>query len=97
MFRTYGGRGGIEAELRRVAADHPGIAEVVTIGRTVRGDDLVALRVTHRPRSTRQGTRPASLFTGGQHAREWISVETVRRLARHVVDGYGHDPAITDW
>jgi hypothetical protein len=68
----------------------------VNLGRTVQGKDLLALKVTRGARSLRDGARPASLFMAGQHAREWVSPEMVRRLAHHVVEGYGHDPALTD-
>ena len=36
------------------------------------------------------------LYVGAQHAREWITPEMVRRLAHHVIDGYGTDPALTE-
>jgi predicted deacylase len=96
VFRPYGGAGGLKQELTRLAARHPGIAELVTVGRTVRGQDIVALKVTRHARSLRDGRRPAVLYMGGQHAREWITPETVRRLAHQVVDGYGNDRALTE-
>jgi murein tripeptide amidase MpaA len=96
VFRPYGAPGGIRDELELLAIDHAEIAELVTIGQTVRGEDLVALRVTTDPGSVADGSRPAILYMGGQHAREWITPEMVRRLARHVLDGYGSDPTLTD-
>ena len=96
VFRPYSGDGGIAEELEQLAADHPGLTELVTLGKSVQGKDILALRVTQRARTTRDGARPASLFFAGQHAREWISPEMVRRLAHHLVDGYGDDPAITE-
>ena len=91
VFRPYGGDGGIKEELEQLADDHPGVTELVTLGRTLRGEDIVALRVTQRARQVRDGSRPAVLYAGGQHGREWIGPETVRRLAHHIVDGYGTD------
>ena len=96
VFRPYSGDGGIAEELEQMAADHPGLTELVTLGKSVQGKDILALRVTQRAHTTRDGARPASLFFAGQHAREWISPEMVRRLAHHLVDGYGDDPAITE-
>ncbi len=42
-----------------------------------------------------EGTRPAVLYIGLQHAREWISGEMTRRLLRSVVAAYGVDPDTT--
>ena len=51
--------------------------------------------MTRRAARLRDGRRPAVLYVGAQHAREWITPEMVRRLARHVIDGYGSDRALT--
>jgi Zinc carboxypeptidase/Immune inhibitor A peptidase M6 len=96
VFRPYSGPGGISEELTQLAAAHRDITKLVTIGRTVQGQDIVALKVTRRARSTRDGQRPAVLYMGGQHAREWITPEMVRRLAHQVVEGYSRDAALTD-
>ncbi|HEX6422133.1 MAG TPA: M14 family metallopeptidase, partial [Acidimicrobiales bacterium] len=96
VFRTYGGAGGLKQEFEQIAADNPGITKLVTIGQSVEGQDIVALKVTRKAEQTRDGKRPATLFVGAQHAREWITPEMVRRLAHHVVDGYGSDATVTD-
>ena len=96
VFRPYSGTGGLQAEFEQLATDNPGIAKLVTIGRTHQGRNIVALKVTRRARTTRDGRRPATLYAAAQHAREWIAPEMVRRLAHHVVDGYGRDAALTD-
>ncbi|MBN2624991.1 MAG: immune inhibitor A [Acidimicrobiales bacterium] len=96
VFRPYGGPGGLKEEFEQIAADNPAIAELVVIGQTVEGQDIVALKVTRNATRVPDGRRPATLFSAAQHAREWITPEMVRRLAHHVVDGYGTDQAITD-
>jgi hypothetical protein len=95
VFRRYDGPGGIRGELADVAARHPGLTELVTIGKSVRGVDIQAVRVTKDARQTRDGSRPAVLYLGAQHAREWITPEMTRRLMHHVLDGYGSDTAIS--
>jgi hypothetical protein len=95
VFRQYGTRGGLMDEFERLAAQNPRITKLVTIGETHRAQDIVALKVSRHARQTRDGRRPAVLYVGAQHAREWISPEMVRRLARHVIDGYGSDRALT--
>jgi hypothetical protein len=96
VFRQYGAPGGLREEYEQLAADHPDIAKLVVIGQTVQGQDIVALKVTRRANRTRDGARPATLFSAAQHAREWITPEMVRRLTHHVIDNYGTDRAITD-
>jgi hypothetical protein len=96
VFRPYSGAGGLKEEYEQLAADHPDIAKLVVIGQTVQGQDIVALKVTRRAGRTRDGARPATLFSAAQHAREWITPEMVRRLTHHVLDGYGTDRTITD-
>jgi predicted deacylase len=96
VFRPYGSAGGLRDEFQMLAAEHPDIIKLVTIGRTVRGQDIVALKVSRDARRMRDGRRPATLVVAGQHGNEWIPPETVRRLVRHVIDGYGSDPVLTD-
>jgi hypothetical protein len=95
VFRPYAGEGGLKEEFEQIAADHPDITKLVTIGQTVQGQDIIALKVTRRANQTADGRRPATLFSAAQHAREWITPEMVRRLTHHVIDAYGDDPAIT--
>jgi predicted deacylase len=96
VFRPYGVPGGLKDEFEELAAEHPEITKLITIGESVRGEDIVALKVSRGARRHRDGSRPATLYIGGQHAREWISPEVLRRLAHHVVDGYRADPTIRE-
>ncbi len=95
VFRPYSGAGGLQEELEQQAADHPAIAQLVVIGQTVQGVDISAVRVTKNPAKAKDGKRPATVFMGAQHAREWITPEMVRRLLDDVLNGYGVDPRIT--
>ena len=96
VFRRYSGDGGLKAEFEQIAADNPDTTKLVTIGQTINGQDIIALKVTKNAQKTADGKRPATLFSAAQHAREWITPEMVRRLTHHVVDNYGSDPEITD-
>jgi Zinc carboxypeptidase/Immune inhibitor A peptidase M6 len=96
VYRQYGTPGGLKEEFEQIAADNRDITKLVTIGQTVQGQDIVALKVTRRANQTRDGRRPATLFVGAQHAREWITPEMIRRLTHYVIDGYGTDPTLTD-
>jgi hypothetical protein len=94
VFRTYSGAGGLKEEFEQAAADNPRITKLISIGKTVSGQDIVALKVSRNARSTRDGRRPAVLYLGAQHAREWITPEMVRRLMHRFVDGYAKDRTI---
>ena len=95
VFRPYGTPGGLKDEFEQLAARHPRITKLVTTGESRQGRDIVALKVSKGAAQLRDGHRPAVLYVGAQHAREWITPEMVRRLAHHVIDGYGADPALT--
>jgi Zinc carboxypeptidase len=47
--------------------------KAVVIGKTVQGQDIVALKVTRDATNTRDGKHPAVLYSSAQHAREWIT------------------------
>ncbi len=94
VFRSYSAPGGIRDELVEVARAHPGLVKLETIGTTVQGQRLLAVKVTKHARRVRDGSRPAVLYSAAQHAREWITPEMNRRLLHHVVDGYATDPRI---
>ena len=94
-FRSYSEDGGIRDELVETAAAHPGLVKLVNLGTTVQGQDILAVKVTKNARQLKDGKRPAVLYGGAQHAREWITPEMVRRLMHHYLDGYGSDPELT--
>ncbi|MEV0403770.1 M14 family zinc carboxypeptidase [Actinoallomurus sp. NPDC050550] len=95
VFRPYTGPGNIREEILNAAAAHADIAQAVDIGTTVQGKPITAIKVTRNARSLRPGGRPAVVYQGTQHAREWIATETVRRLLHYVLDNYGKNPQVT--
>ncbi|HET6686767.1 MAG TPA: M14 family zinc carboxypeptidase [Jiangellaceae bacterium] len=95
-FRSYSEDGGIRDEIMATAAENETLTEVVDVGSTVEGQEILALRVTANAADVERGDRPAVLYAGAQHAREWITPEMVRRLMHYVLDNYGSDAEITD-
>ncbi|MET0683914.1 MAG: M14 family zinc carboxypeptidase [Solirubrobacteraceae bacterium] len=95
VFRPYSGPGNLQEELLQVAADNPKIAQAVTIGHSVQGKAITAVRVSKDVRKLKDRKRPAVVYQAAQHAREWITPEMVRRLLHHYVDGYGTDRELT--
>ncbi len=95
VFRPYSGPGNIREELLQIARDHPRIAQAVTIGTSVQGKPITAVRVSKDVAKLKDRKRPAVMYQATQHAREWITPEMVRRLLHHYVDGYGTDAELT--
>ncbi|MFE1379639.1 M14 family zinc carboxypeptidase [Streptomyces sp. NPDC058740] len=95
VFRPYGGPGGLKQEILDTARAHPGLTKVVSLGKTLKGQDILALKVSKGAARTKDGSRPATLYMSNQHAREWITPEMTRRLMHHYLDGYGKDARLT--
>ncbi|MEV5884456.1 M14 family zinc carboxypeptidase [Streptomyces sp. NPDC052020] len=91
VFRPYSGEGGLSQEILRTARQHPGLTKVVSIGTTIRGQDILALKLTKGARRSADGSKPAVLYLSNQHAREWITPEMTRRLMHHYLDNYRTD------
>ena len=88
VFRRYSGPGGLKEEFQQAAAANRSIAKLVNIGKSVNGQDIVALKLSSNARILPDGVKPSVLYFGAQHAREWITPEMIRRLMHHFVDGY---------
>ncbi|MGB3734388.1 MAG: M14 family zinc carboxypeptidase [Ilumatobacter sp.] len=96
VWRSYSEPGGIRDEMISLADEYPDLLKLKSIGTTVNGQDILALKLTHDANRVSDGRRPAVLYSAAQHAREWITVETTRRLLRYYLDNYGTDREITD-
>ena len=93
VYRSWDEPGGIRDELSQIAHDNPQLVKLEVLGKTHQGRDLVALKVTQGAKSTKDGSRPAVLYSSNQHAREWISLEVNRRLLHWFID-HQNDPEI---
>jgi Zinc carboxypeptidase/Immune inhibitor A peptidase M6 len=94
-FRSYSEPGGIRDEIVATTAQFPDLTKLQSIGKSLRGQDILAVKVTKNAKIEKDGKRPAVLYASTQHAREWITPEMTRRLLHHVLDSYGTDPQIT--
>ncbi|MEU4995483.1 M14 family zinc carboxypeptidase [Streptomyces sp. NPDC021622] len=95
VFRPYGGKGGLKEEIVKTGQAHPGLTKVVSIGKTLKGQDILALKLSKGASKSKDGSKPATLYLSNQHAREWITPEMNRRLLHHYLDNYGKDQRIT--
>ncbi|WP_327716420.1 M14 family zinc carboxypeptidase [Streptomyces sp. NBC_00490] len=94
VYRPYSGAGNIKEEILRTGQQNPGLTKVVSIGKTVNGQDILALKLTKNAKKTKDGAKPSVLYMSNQHAREWITPEMTRRLLHHYVDNYKSDKRI---
>ncbi|MBT2417654.1 immune inhibitor A [Streptomyces sp. ISL-22] len=94
VYRPYSGSGGLKEEIVRTGQEHPGLTKVVSIGKSVNGQDILALKLTKNAKKTKDGSKPAVLYLSNQHAREWITPEMTRRLMHHYLDNYKTDKRV---
>ncbi|MFC4007965.1 M14 family metallopeptidase [Nonomuraea purpurea] len=85
VWRSYSEPGGIAAQLKAIAAANRDIVKLQSIGKTLRGQDILAAKVTTGARLLPDGVKPATLYSATQHAREWIATEVDMRLLKYVI------------
>jgi carboxypeptidase T len=81
------------AELDRIAADHPELVELGTIGDSYEGRDLPVVKISDNVATDED--EPEVLFTANQHAREHLTAEMALYIANLLTDSYGSDGEIT--
>ncbi|MEU4045185.1 M14 family zinc carboxypeptidase [Streptomyces antibioticus] len=94
VFRPYSGSGGLKEEILRTGQENPGLTKVVSIGKTIKGQDILAVKLTKNAKTSKDGSKPSVLYASNQHAREWITPEMTRRLLHHYLDAYRTDRRI---
>jgi murein tripeptide amidase MpaA len=82
----------METDLRLLERDHPGLASLIEIGRTLEGRPINALKISDN--AALDEREPAVLFVGCHHAREWISVEVPFLFGKYLLESYGSDPEV---
>jgi hypothetical protein len=99
VYRSYDEPGGIEDQLQAIAANpqNRGFVKLYDIGNTIEGRDIWAVRMTQGVAGLRLGKRPAVLYQGTTHAREWISTEVAMRLLEwFVAERRAENPDVVD-
>ncbi len=87
----------IHTYINNLAAARPTIATISSIGTSIEGRDIPAITITGPDApGNLAADRPAIIWNGCQHAREWVSPMTVTYLASRLVDEYGTNPQVTD-
>ncbi|WP_257265208.1 M14 family metallopeptidase, partial [Endozoicomonas sp. ONNA2] len=76
--------------LQQAMGDHPDLIRVQSIGETGEGRPIMLVTLSRDVAYADQ--KPALLYTGTIHAREWIGIELATRFIRHVIANYRTDP-----
>lgn len=82
-FRNYDRA---NAELRALAAAAPELASVFSIGQSLQGRDILALRLNTSAKGEAPSKKPGALFLGTHHSREHLSTEVPLLIARWLVE-----------
>jgi carboxypeptidase T len=77
------------ARLKALAAQAPDLASLFSIGKTVQGRDIWALRLCPDAKGGAPSKLPGALFIGEHHAREHLSNEVPLALAGRLIEGRG--------
>ncbi len=91
---TYRHLADYENELKTLAAQHPGLVRLITLPhRSLLGRPILGVEIARDVNV--EGGQPVFLQLGLHHAREWPAAEHPMEWAYDLVNGYGHDPQIT--
>lgn len=80
-----------KAALDGIVRNHPEIASVRPIGKSVEGREIYALRLSAEAEND---VLPTSIFLGCHHAREHLSVEVPLKLAQYLAENYATSPRV---
>ncbi|POS74929.1 carboxypeptidase A4 [Diaporthe helianthi] len=78
--------------LNDLQASFPANSEIYTIGASVGGRALTGIHIWG---SGGKGSKPAVVFHGNVHAREWITSKTTQYIAYTLLTQYGSNAAVT--
>jgi extracellular matrix protein 14 len=97
FFTEYQRLSAIHIWLNQVAQIYSTHTQLVTVGTSYEGREILGIRVATRPKNPYKTLKPRKtiLITGGAHGREWISVSSVNYLALQLMASYGNDAART--
>ena len=84
----------LTAELQAMAAEHPDLLQVESIGRSHEGRDLWLATVTDRATGPHDA-KPAHWVDANIHATEVTGSVAALHLLHHLVTGYGADETVT--
>ncbi len=84
---------GIKDQLHSIAKTYPHIARLKTIGHSIQGRPLLAMRLSKSRKHDHR--KPRVLFVATHHAREWVATQMAFRLIKYLTANYGADKRVT--
>lgn len=81
--------------LKGMAQKYPHIANLSSVGQSVEGRELWAMRITKDPGVDATG-KPKCKYVGNMHGDETISRQVLVYLVEYILTKYGQDPRITE-
>ena len=78
--------------MNELVTRYPTLASFVDIGTTIEDRTIWGLRISNDAIVD----KPAVLYFGGEHAREWIGTTVPTYFATYLLENYGADPTATD-
>jgi carboxypeptidase T len=76
-------------------AKYPDITEVRTIGKTLEGRDILAIKISDNAKIDEK--EPTILFNGMHHAREVMTTEITTDIIDYLTSNYGTKDEVTNW
>jgi len=78
--------------LHMMEKQYPDLIEIIKIGTTYEGRDIVLAKISRNVEKADE--KPALLYTGSIHAREWIGHELALKFITHVAENRNVDPVL---
>ncbi len=83
----------LTSDMAAWATSYPGITELISIGESVQGRELWAMKITDNPGV--EEFEPEIQWIGAHHGDETISAEVCYYMIEYLLENYGVDPDIT--
>ncbi|KAF9110564.1 hypothetical protein BGX27_006167 [Mortierella sp. AM989] len=95
-FKNYHDHEEIKNFYLQLTDDYPNLITFIpSIGKTVEGRDIFAIKLTAKEEDGSVKEKPQIWWQGLQHAREWAGGSTVQYLTHHFATNYDKDSQIT--
>lgn len=82
-------------EMVQINTDFPQITKLTSIGRSIEGRNIWAMKVSDNPQQE-EADEPDLLYMANMHAREVATPEIILHFLNYLVNNYGADAEVTD-
>jgi hypothetical protein len=80
--------------LEKSSQDYPDLIKVESIGDTWEGRPIMLATISLDVKNAHK--KPAMLYTGTVHAREWIGIELANTFIKYIIDNYQFNPKLLE-